>query len=1079
MRFTSIALPVDGGNEFVWTVDGLDRIFLAPEGTKKGEIHEFSFLASVATPLRAPSPRLLPSPAPSSLPTLEEGKEDAAESAPIASSTGAPGQEGAGTGIADASQEATSEENAADTTDATQSPTPRFKTDNSWIGVAADGSGDGPDLATESESDAQHPSGSPASKDHADHVPNVVESPSGIAGGREVPAVSDEKAALERVQDETAAAKDKAVDEARAEAFARITQARERERATADEYEAREMALLDEQLEIKLRPDYEALLVQENEVRGAIEAADAEAKDIAAELERVRAKATDVEILEEKRSSTEYVMGLVASHQKVCTGCHDEVAEADEAVSTAAANELGIAMRVEVELKESEARADTHASTLSGLEESLAQLMDVCKAEEKAAEEALTYASSKAAALELERHLAARTTTLHEKESATRVDGLAEAEFALREKQARADTTEQKVKELNEKLKADRAELAVLTKHEANLEADEKNAVAGAARVAAAFDADDAATAQLSAVQQSYGEHLLELIEDPNTPSTQKTLIGRTRDLVRSQQLEIEACAADIASRRRAHELRAELLKKERLDTLCSLRAKRKAIEIAMAERVDFTSEVESQLAAEQQTAKAAAATLYAMEACLETLATATNAAKIRQANAAEAAEAAKLEESEAVRYLKSVRGASKQRVAEVRLRIVSETVINQRLEDYNAHLKGQLKTFEAMQEAASEPSPLALAVQAANALVHEAGARTSHGQDEEPQSLTIETLGQTLTYYVNNLRSSLSANSPSSGRGADGLDTLEEADDASARSHDDASTQAEPASVADGSILGLDSVELLPGKIGQELIAVKCKALAEWAADLKGQHVAVVGEIKQLRDEMRAAEKHAANEVRRLHEQRAAHLALLSKLEAYRHLLEVKSPRGLGNGGSGASPRGRSPPSIKAVARDLTQKYGDSDALMMPTVADGDEDWPREDSARDEAIRIQINYIQSAEADASRKRATQAISSSATSKVSKVGRGSQGEVDAKRRDRIESLPSSPGDLVGRASKSLLSPAASDVSSEASSAEAFTDALDTFSDPIGGNPTQSLGPDNDMDPRINPDVQPRWRSQRK
>ena len=48
----TIELPVDGGKAFDWTVDDVDMTFIAPEGTCKGDEHEFTFT-------RIPEPSLV------------------------------------------------------------------------------------------------------------------------------------------------------------------------------------------------------------------------------------------------------------------------------------------------------------------------------------------------------------------------------------------------------------------------------------------------------------------------------------------------------------------------------------------------------------------------------------------------------------------------------------------------------------------------------------------------------------------------------------------------------------------------------------------------------------------------------------------------------------------------------------------------------------------------------------------------------------------------------------------------------------------------------------------------------------
>lgn len=47
-RFVTVTLPVDGGEEFKWTIDGKELNFTAPAGKKKGDVHEFKFTHSAS-----------------------------------------------------------------------------------------------------------------------------------------------------------------------------------------------------------------------------------------------------------------------------------------------------------------------------------------------------------------------------------------------------------------------------------------------------------------------------------------------------------------------------------------------------------------------------------------------------------------------------------------------------------------------------------------------------------------------------------------------------------------------------------------------------------------------------------------------------------------------------------------------------------------------------------------------------------------------------------------------------------------------------------------------------------------------
>jgi len=50
-RLVKISLPVGGGQQFDWTVDGAPRTFTAPKGKRRGELHAFSFVVPAPFPL--------------------------------------------------------------------------------------------------------------------------------------------------------------------------------------------------------------------------------------------------------------------------------------------------------------------------------------------------------------------------------------------------------------------------------------------------------------------------------------------------------------------------------------------------------------------------------------------------------------------------------------------------------------------------------------------------------------------------------------------------------------------------------------------------------------------------------------------------------------------------------------------------------------------------------------------------------------------------------------------------------------------------------------------------------------------
>ena len=55
-RYATVTLPVDGGSDFEWTVDGVQRKLRAPAGKRKGDVHEFTIAASAGSAAAAAAP---------------------------------------------------------------------------------------------------------------------------------------------------------------------------------------------------------------------------------------------------------------------------------------------------------------------------------------------------------------------------------------------------------------------------------------------------------------------------------------------------------------------------------------------------------------------------------------------------------------------------------------------------------------------------------------------------------------------------------------------------------------------------------------------------------------------------------------------------------------------------------------------------------------------------------------------------------------------------------------------------------------------------------------------------------------
>ena len=82
------------------------------------------------------------------------------------------------------------------------------------------------------------------------------------------------------------------------------------------------------------------------------------------------------------------------------------------------------------------------------------------------------------------------------------------------------------------------------------------------------------------------------------------------------------------------------------------------------------------------------------------------------------------------------------------------------------------------------------------------------------------------------------------------------------------------------------------PNKTGPQLLAENDDENKRWLAELEARRAFVGSSLEDVRSKLEAAEKHAAQESKRLADQRAQQVAVLYDLELYEEQLESRSPR-------------------------------------------------------------------------------------------------------------------------------------------------------------------------------------------
>ena len=83
-----------------------------------------------------------------------------------------------------------------------------------------------------------------------------------------------------------------------------------------------------------------------------------------------------------------------------------------------------------------------------------------------------------------------------------------------------------------------------------------------------------------------------------------------------------------------------------------------------------------------------------------------------------------------------------------------------------------------------------------------------------------------------------------------------------------------------------------MPNKSGPQLLAENDDENKRWLAELEARRAFVGSSLEDVRSKLEAAEKHAAQESKRLADQRAQQVAVLYDLELYEEQLESRSPR-------------------------------------------------------------------------------------------------------------------------------------------------------------------------------------------
>jgi len=576
----------------------------------------------------------------------------------------------------------------------------------------------------------------------------------------------------------------------------------------------------------------------------------------------------------------------------------------------------------------------------------------------------------------VQREMAARALSLFELEKKVRLETLAEATLETERKLARVGAFGVKIKSLKAETASDEAKVEAFKLQELVLEAAEKDAIAGATRVAAALDADDSAIAKMGIVRDSYLGSLQHAADhELATTEPKALLIARSNELAAIQRAAAAQCSAEVAGQRRAHEAREKEAAEKRVDELCAMRAERKAIEYAIERRAEHTTEVEAQRAGEAKDAKTAQHEIRHMEAGIRLLDSVITRAALQMSDATEDEKDAKSRQKLASEAFDNTCAASKQRLANMALLVNSEAEVTKRQQEYVNKLHSQLKTTEVVSEAdpysPSRPS---------RASRPSSPRKEEPTDDAPPDAPTSSSLSNAFSFF-------LTKSVPSTEAGITSP----------------AKTSSEKGPFEQEPLIDTKA----PGKIGQALLREQETATKEWAAELQRQLDETVAELTSEREALEVAEKLAESEKKRLMVQRAAQVKLLTKMEAYEDVLGAKSPRA-----AAESPRRTSrkshEPSGNSVSRNLEKDLGSPKAPRSPS------------PVREEAVAAQKKYLHEQEERADKQ-------------------------DAGAKTAAASAEKPPSDKPAP-------------------------------EPEPEITSQTLGPDNDEDPRLNPDVKPRWRS---
>ena len=289
--------------------------------------------------------------------------------------------------------------------------------------------------------------------------------------------------------------------------------------------------------------------------------------------------------------------------------------------------------RVAVEMREAESRLSRQSDTLASCQRKLEKLTEAAATEEEEMEAELLTCSRELAAAELRESLARQSLTLMTDHQAR----LMEATCDVRPLQMRMDrvsSTEKELSDLRDRILDSERSIAAGKRHEGDaVEAEELAHAAAHARFRA-YDIDRHCFRALATLQDmalsldfpepSAGE------SQPIGPELTTRLVGEARELLLSQQNE---CAQEVHTRAECETTdreQTENAHEDRQATLREVRAERKAVEVAFAQRTQLLDDTQAQLSVEKQQVHLAEVELSDQRHCVHVLQTDVEIAKFR-----------------------------------------------------------------------------------------------------------------------------------------------------------------------------------------------------------------------------------------------------------------------------------------------------------------------------------------------------------------------------------------------------------------------------------------------------------------